>query len=66
MPHPEIKSKDITAEIQREVATGGEVVGKVRRGRESSKTLLKKDDTQHPPKELKVGQQDAYLAQVAA
>lgn len=34
--------------------------------RESSKTLLKKDHTQHPPKELKVGEQDAYLAQVAA
>lgn len=34
--------------------------------RESSKTLLKKDNTQHPPKERKVGQQDAYLAQVAA
>ena len=34
--------------------------------RESSKTLLKKDNTQHPPKELKVGEQDAYLAQVAA
>lgn len=62
MPHPEIKSKDITAEIQREVAKGAMWGG----GRESSKTLLKKDDTQHPPKELKVGEQDAYLAQVAA
>ena len=41
------------------------VVGGERGGRESSKTLLKKDDTQHPPKELKVGKQDAYLAQVA-
>lgn len=29
------------------------------------KKLLKKDNTQHPPKELKVGdEQDAYLAQV--
>lgn len=28
------------------------------------KKLLKKDNTQHPPKELKVGERDAYLAQV--
>lgn len=65
MPHPEIMSKDITAEIQREVATGV-VWGKWGEDRESSKTRLKKDDTQHPPKERKVSQQDAYLAQVAA
>lgn len=42
------------------------MVRKVGEDRESSKTLLKKDDTQHPPKELKVGEQVAYLAQVAA
>lgn len=42
-------------------------MGKVGAGdRESSETLLKKEDPQHPPKELKVGEQDAYLAQVAA
>lgn len=29
-------------------------------------TFEKNHDTQHPPKELKVGKQDAYLAQVAA
>lgn len=34
--------------------------------RESSKTLLEKDDTQHPPQELEVGGQGAYLAQVVA
>lgn len=68
MPHPEIKSKDITVEIRGEVATGDGVVGKVcvAGAEKAPKTLLKKDNTQHPPKELKVGQQDAYLAQVAA
>lgn len=43
-----------------------EKVGLGGEDRESSKTLLKKDNTQHPPKELQVGEQDAYLAPVAA
>lgn len=40
------------------------MVRKVGADRESSKTLL--DDTQHPPQELEVGGQGAYLAQVVA
>lgn len=34
------------------------------RAEKAPKHFLKKDDTQHPLKELKVGEQDAYLAQV--
>lgn len=66
MPHPKIKSKNITAEIQREVATGVVWWEKWGGGQRKLQNTLEKDDTQHPPKELKVGQQDAYLAQVAA
>lgn len=59
MPHPEIKRKDITAEIQREVATRDGVMGKGVEGRrERSKTLLKKDDARHPSKERGVGRRE--------
>lgn len=70
MPHPEIKSKDITAETQREVATRDGVVGKVGRGRgEEERTLqnaFEKGRHPTPSKGTEVGRRDAYLAQGAA
>lgn len=66
MPHPEIKSKDITVEIQREVATGVVWWGKWGGGQRKLQNTFEKGRHPTPSKELKVGQQDAYLGQVAA
>lgn len=48
MTHPEIKSKDITAEIQREVATWDSMVGEVVVGGRQRKLQNTSEKGQHP------------------